>query len=90
MFQNLATVALVLLPILVFMVYVWWSGRAQLKPPRTEKLPGQKLQIDGRWEQIGREVTLNHPLFIKASNYTTLDKDYDFNYQLANYTRINC
>ena len=56
MFQNLAPVALVLLPILVFMVYVWWSGRARLKSPSTEKLPGQKLQIDGRVTQIEREL----------------------------------
>ena len=60
MFQNLAPVALVLLPILVFMVYVWWSGRARLKSPRTEKLPGQKLQIDGRVTQIERELLVDN------------------------------
>ena len=60
MLQTLAPVALVLLPILVFMIYVWCSRRSQLKSPRTEKLSGQKLQIDGRVTQIERELLIDN------------------------------
>ena len=60
MFQTLAPVLLVLLPILVFMTYVWWSRQSELKSPKTEKLSGQQSQINGQVTKIERELLIDN------------------------------
>ena len=60
MFQTLAPGLLVLLPILVFMAYVWWSRQSELKSPKTEKLSGQQSQINGQVTKIERELLIDN------------------------------
>jgi len=46
-----------------------------------------KLQIDEKWKNLGKELTLHHPLFKETSAYTSLDKTVDFNYQVSAFLR---